>query len=149
MKGKIQIKQGIYFLNNYCQGNYSEAMLNFEQVIKYDKDGHKAMEAILQMAKIKVKEKDFYGTYYTLQRATKLNLPFSKTKLEDYWNLTEGVLSLIKRKTKSGIKLLVSMLEKENINKTVRGLGHIYRAYGHMIQGEFEVITLCYSNRLL
>jgi hypothetical protein len=66
-------------------------MLNFEQVIKYDKDGTKGIDAILQMAKIKVKEKDFYGAYYTLERAKKLNYSNGNPKLENYWQLTEGV----------------------------------------------------------
>jgi tetratricopeptide (TPR) repeat protein len=74
-------------------GNTSEALINLEQIIKYDKEGI-AITAVVKMAKIKLKQKDYYGAHYTLQRPIASNVlsPYLK-KLNHYLILTEAVFS--------------------------------------------------------
>ena len=73
-------------------GNTCDALINFEQIIKYDKEGI-AIIAVVKMAKIKLKQKDFYGAHYTLQRPITSNiLPSYLKKLNHYLKLTEAVL---------------------------------------------------------
>lgn len=72
----------------------NNALINFEQVIKYDKEGKVTITAITKIAKIKLKQKDFYGAHHTLQRPTVLNIITSDTKkLKNYLTLTEAVSS--------------------------------------------------------
>lgn len=82
LKGKIQRKKG--------QAN--DAIINFEQVIKYDKEGDFSLGAIIKIAKIKLKQKDFYGAHHTLQRPAILKIAAVDTqKLDNYFSLTEAV----------------------------------------------------------
>ena len=84
-KGKVLMKQEMA----------NDAIINFEQVVKYDIMGNYASKAILMMVKIKIKEKDFYGAYYTLQRIPpKLDSEELQIKINDYNALTEGVCIL-------------------------------------------------------
>lgn len=66
--------------------------------------------ALYEIAKIKIQQKDFYEAYYNLQRATHYKL--KQKKLINYKIFTEGVIFLMKRKTKTGIKLLTGLIEK-------------------------------------
>jgi hypothetical protein len=60
--------------------------------------------ALYEIAKIKIQQKDFYEAHYNLQRTVHLNL--RQKKLQNYKIFTEGVIFLMKRKTKTGVKLL-------------------------------------------
>ena len=83
--GKIQRKKGAI----------NDSLINFEQAIKYDKDGAVAVTAMVKIAKIRLKQKDFYGAQYTLQRPAVLKItPLDSTKLDNYLALTEAVLNL-------------------------------------------------------
>lgn len=129
MLGKMQTKVG----------NTSDALINFEQVVKYDREGT-AGTAIAKMAKIKLKQKDFYGAHYTLQRPANINTqPQQMAKLTHYSVLTEAVLCLIKRKPKNAVRMLKELLESEGVGKYVAGQAHVYAAYGYMSVHEFEV----------
>jgi hypothetical protein len=77
----------------------SDSVLNFEQVIKYDSEGSMCSDALFQIAKIRISQKDFYEAYYTLQRATKLKL--NNKKMINYKVLTEGVSKTQKKITNS------------------------------------------------
>ena len=86
MLGKIQRKTG----------DANNAFINFEQVIKYDKEGSATLTAIIKMAKIKLKQKDFYGAHHTLERPTVLNIKSNNCKkLNNYLTLTEAVINNI------------------------------------------------------
>lgn len=56
---------------------------------------------------------------------------------------TEGVIFLMKRKTKTGLKLLTGLIEKiqqsnqETQNDYITPLVYIYRAYGYFTQDEY------------
>ena len=83
MLGKMQKKKG----------DINNALINFEQVIKYDKEGSSTLIAIIKIAKIKLKQKDFYGAHHTLQRPTVLNIISKDSKkLKNYSILTESVI---------------------------------------------------------
>ena len=58
------------------------------------------------MAKIRIKQQDFYKSFFTLQRAIDKN--FMSKKLLFYKNFTEGVFYLIKRQGTKGVKILYS-----------------------------------------
>jgi len=130
IKGLIQQKKGIF----------SDAIINYEQVIKNTKDENMALKAIIRIAKIKLKQKDFYGAHHTLQRPAILNINRGESKkLENYINFNEAVLYLIKRKPKIAIKILTNLLKNDKLSKYIKAHSHIYRGYGNMVLHNFEV----------
>jgi tetratricopeptide (TPR) repeat protein len=88
---------------------HTEAILHFEQVIKHNEDPFLSSNALLEITKLRIKEKDFYEAHYNLKRITLFN--FKSTKLRHYQTFTEGVLYLIKRKVKKGVQLLSSLID--------------------------------------
>mmetsp|Transcript_19568 Transcript_19568/g.30099 ORF Transcript_19568/g.30099 Transcript_19568/m.30099 type:complete len:88 (-) Transcript_19568:3028-3291(-) len=84
--------------------NLNDSVLYFEQVLRLGEDNFLSGSALYEIAKIKIQHKDFYEAYYNLQRANTLNL--RQKKLQNYKLFTEGVIFLMKRKTKTGVKLL-------------------------------------------
>lgn len=81
--------------------NFDDAVLSFEQVSKLSSDEYLQSNALYEITKIRVKQRDFYEAYYTLQRAEKQQQSKSKVpKLSLYRGFTEGVIFLMKRKTK-------------------------------------------------
>lgn len=85
--------------------NLSDSVLYFEQVVRAaEADNHLASCALYEIAKIKIQLKDFYEAYYNLKRATHFKL--KQKKLVNYRTFTEGVIFLMKRKTKTGLKLI-------------------------------------------
>lgn len=82
----------------------NDSVLYFEQVLRLGEDNFISGSALYEIAKIKIQQKDFYEAHYNLQRTVHLNL--RQKKLQNYKIFTEGVIFLMKRKTKTGVKLL-------------------------------------------
>lgn len=144
--------------------NMFDAVLYFEQVIRLKEDNFLAGSALYEIAKIKIQQKDFYEANYNLQRAVPLNLRYKK--LQNYRLFTEGVIFLMKRKTKTGVKLISQVIDrmggeelqiKEEVPDPVNvsdkfsdlpvngeqrdyifPLLFIYRAYGSIVCEEYE-----------
>ena len=144
--------------------NMFDAVLYFEQVIRLKEDNFLAGSALYEIAKIKIQQKDFYDANYNLQRAMPLNLRYKK--LQNYRLFTEGVIFLMKRKTKTGVKLISQVIDrmggeelqiKEEVPDPVNvsdkfsdlpvngeqrdyifPLLFIYRAYGSIVCEEYE-----------
>lgn len=122
-KGKILKKQE----------HENEAILHFEQVIKYTTnnlggispskvDGEEkipsvagvadeelAGNALFEIAKIRINQRDFYEAFHNLQRA--IHYDFRSKKFLQYKMFVEGVLFLMKRKVKKGVKMLTALIE--------------------------------------
>lgn len=91
--------------------NLSDSVLYFEQVVRAaEHDNHLASCALYEIAKIKIQLKDFYEAYYNLKRATHFKL--KQKKLVNYRIFTEGVIFLMKRKTKTGLKLITQLIDR-------------------------------------
>lgn len=133
--------------------NLNDAMLYFEQVIRANDDNHLASSALYEIAKIKIQQKDFYEAYHNLKRASHFKL--KQKKLLNYKMFTEGVIFLMKRKTKTGLKLITSLIERMKPSTTTGGtnssppvetspdyiynLVFLYRAYGYFVTEEYEL----------
>jgi len=83
--------------------------LHFEQVAKYPDHEFYAGNALFQIAKLRLKQKDYYEAYFALKRASDNN--FASKKMTLYKDFTEGVLYLVKRKIKKGVQILSDLLE--------------------------------------
>jgi tetratricopeptide (TPR) repeat protein len=84
--------------------NLTDSVIYFEQVLRLNEDNFLSGSALYEIAKIKIMQKDFYEANYNLQRSTDLGL--RQRKLMNYKLFAEGVIFLMKRKTKTGVKLL-------------------------------------------
>lgn len=133
-------------------GNLDDAVLSFEQVIKLcegtttiaqvDDTSISGLQsnALKEIIKIRVRQRDFYEAYYALQRADKSRLKLPKLAL--YQGFTEGVIFLMKRKTKKGVALLTQMIEKSPAlaeEPFLDPLIYVYRAYGRIVLQEYDL----------
>jgi len=90
------VKGSIYYKwSNNNKEQYNDSILYLEQAIKYDKEGKRGIKAILKLVKIKMKQKDFYGAFYTIQRGVNLHIPQEENKkFHTYLEMCEAVFSL-------------------------------------------------------
>ena len=126
----------------------NDAILHFEQVLKFDNQKYFAGNALYEMTKIHIKQKNFYQALFTLQRA--LDLKFNSQRLLLYKDFTEGVLYLIKRQFNKGVEILNKLLNTLNkvrhsdkkvmvpTAETLTYKSYVYRAYGHLFNGEYS-----------
>lgn len=56
---------------------------------------------MFEIAKLRLKDKDFYEAFFNLKRAVDNN--FNSKRMQLYKDFTEGVLQLIRRKIKKGV----------------------------------------------
>ncbi len=102
--------------------------------------------ALFEISKLRLRDKDFYEAYFNLKRAIDSN--FNSKRLQLYKDFTEGVLYLIKRKIKKGVQILSDLLEilvnnkEKKDRKQIDYLKHqafLYRAYGYVAIEKYEV----------
>lgn len=113
------------------QDKLSDAAICLEQVIKYDSFQKKFTgAAIYNLGAIYIKQRDFYGAFYTFKRAVDINLEVKEQKvLKGY---VDAVLCLMKRKFKEGVTLLTRIIKKKNpLLKEYLGNCYTYRGYGY------------------
>ncbi|CDW75599.1 tpr domain containing protein [Stylonychia lemnae] len=93
------------------KGQENEGVLHFEQAIKNCSLGDDQLSgnSLFEISKIRIKQKDFYEAFHNLQRA--VHHDFKSIKFLQYKMFVEGVLFIMKRKVKKGIKLLSSLVE--------------------------------------
>ena len=106
--------------------------------------------ALYEISKIKIQQKDFYEAYYNLKRAGHFKL--RQKKLVTYKMFTEGVIFLMKRKTKTALKLICQVVDRlkpsgdaannDNSAQTspeyIYNLVFLYRAYGFFVTEDYE-----------
>ena len=79
-------------------------------MIRANDDNHLSSSALYEISKIKIQQKDFYEAYYNLKRAGHFKL--RQKKLVTYKMFTEGVIFLMKRKTKTALKLICQVVDR-------------------------------------
>jgi len=148
--GENKVKAHYFIGKIYSkQKNSNDAILHFEQVLKFSEEKYYSGNALYEMAKIRIKQKDFYEAFFTLQRA--IDKDFKSQRLILYKDFTEGVLYLIKRQGDKGVEMLSWLIQKlveidakdrKVMAPTVHTLTFnslIYRAYGHLFNGDYKV----------
>ena len=143
------VKAHYYIGKIYTKTNdVNNAILHFEQVLKFNSEKYYSGNALYEMAKIRIKQQDFYEAFFTLQRAIDKN--FKSKRLLFYKDFTEGVLYLIKRQGTKGVEILTHLMRKlSETNMTDRRImgptvqtltysSYIYRAYGYLFNGDHK-----------
>lgn len=112
------------------QNNVLDAAVALEQVIKYDEKKQFTGAAIYNLGAIKIKQRDFYGAYFTFQRAVELGVEIDEQKvLKGY---VEAILCLMKRKFKEGVALLTKIIKKKHVLiQEYMGNCFAYRGYAY------------------
>lgn len=88
---------------------YSDAVLCFEQAIKYDQKNFIFPLAVYYLGYVKIKEKDFYGAIHQFDRCSTNSHP-DQHSLRTY---AEGVIFLVKRKFKEAISSFNKIIRKK------------------------------------
>ncbi len=119
----------------YKLDNSSEAVLSFEQAIKYNNSKKAVSKSLYEIAKVKIEERDFYSAYHTLERSDFLDIDVKL--LQKFKLFTEGVIFLMKRKHKEAIDNFNKMTQVfPKMGDFIKPLLHIYRAYGYFCLGK-------------
>ena len=108
-------------------GEHSDALLCFEQAIKYDLANDYTSKSIYYLGYLKIKEKDFYGAIHQLDRISQAATPEQKL-LRTY---AEGVIFLIKRKYKEGIASFLKLLKKKYGNEEYSTICYEYLGFAY------------------
>lgn len=120
-----------------------EAALHYEQAAKAP-DFQLAAKALFKLAKMKLREKDYYEAHFNIRRAVEKNSAAHKVKA--YKTLIDGIISLMKGKTKTGMQHLLALEGEVKVLKPdVKFIYYLFKAYGHMAKKNFEVIR-CFMN---
>ena len=116
-----------------------EAALHYEQVAK-DSDFQLAGKALFKLAKMKLREKDYYEAHFNIKRAAEKNPTVHKVNA--YKTFIDGIVSIMKGKTKVGMKYLSTLEnEVEVLKPDIQFNYYLFKAYGDMIKRNFNVIS--------
>lgn len=129
-----------YYYKSFCLlglNNQIDAAVALEQVIKYDNKKQYTGAAIYNLGVIKIKQKDFFGAFYTFQRACELGLDLPEQRTVQQY--VEAILLLIKRNFSEGAKILTKIIKKKD-KLLIEYIGNCleYRAYAYAF-GEFHI----------
>lgn len=94
--------------------NYNEAILAFEQAIKFNSSRKATTKALYEVSKLKIELGDYYGASYTLERAGTLDV--DHRVIEKLKVFTEGATAIMKKKYKRGIENLNYLSRKEHLS---------------------------------
>ena len=132
-------------LNHLKRSN--EAIIYFEQAITVNTSKYGTIQSIQDISLIKIRQKDIYSAYYTLDRLE--SVPESLKFLEFFLN---GAVSIIKKKYPEGISLMKKLkdaITEANIDSdTKKELGNLrysYKAYAYFSSGKIQEAFKAYS----
>lgn len=119
------------------------AIENFEQAVNLNKSQPATLKSLLELALIRIQERDIYLAYYTLDRLEEI-----PTDLPIHFNLKiflNGAVNMIKKKFKDGLedfkKIDASTLEEFKIDRLMLS----YQAYGNFCLGNIKEALEYYS----
>ena len=117
-----------------------------DAALQYEQLGNREVKALFRLAKMRLRCKDYYEAYFDMKRfCAHGNV---EKKVNVYKILIDGVVALIKKKNKSGMKCLRELEYSITLLKSdIVFIYHTFKAYVHMIQRDFNVFFLYKTNR--
>ena len=112
-------------------------MLSFERCIRFNTNEDAVASSLVEIAKSKIEDRDFYSAYYHITRAGHLNI--TSTEIEKFSLFTEGVVFLMKRKINEGVDNLNRLAEQYTLGSYFDSLFYLYRAFGHFMQNKHNL----------
>ncbi|CAK95205.1 unnamed protein product (macronuclear) [Paramecium tetraurelia] len=119
------------------QKRLQDALLAFEQSIKFNSEKKPVTKSLYEIVKIKIEQNDYYSAQHELDRAAYLDV--DKTQLQKFELFVEGAIYLMKRKFEEGTHLLTEMITKNNQSDNLKFQAHQYRAYGYFCQSKYNL----------
>ncbi|KAM3132648.1 hypothetical protein pb186bvf_015193 [Paramecium bursaria] len=118
-------------------GQKQESMLFYEQCIKCNNSRPAVTKAVIEIAKYRIEQKDFYELNHTLQRIQILDIDLNSIK--PYAIFAECILELMKRKNSEAM-ILFEQLEvmRNELPQQIREILLPYRGYCFMMINEFQ-----------
>lgn len=97
LKNDPENSEAMYFkgLIYNKKDNNNEAIICYEQAIKFNTNKKAVTRSIYEITKIKIQQKDFYEAFYTLERAQYLDIDIKS--LNKFKIFTDGVTHLMKK----------------------------------------------------
>lgn len=111
----------------------AEALLSYEQSIKHNNSKRAVTKSIYEIAKIKIEQRDYYGAFYCLERASHLDV--EQKFILKFKIFTDGATFLMKRKFQEGIDSLSELIKQNLLNDFLKPLTYTHRAYGYFCLG--------------
>ena len=125
------------------KGEFNQAILNYEQAIKLNSSESATIRSLQNIALIKIKERDIYAAYYTLERIEKI--PDSIPCLKHLKIFLDGAVSMIKKKFEEGLESINQITNTNDIDDDIKPLIISYRAYGLFSLGRINQALLEYK----
>lgn len=92
-------------------------------------------DALLQILQIELERRDYYKAHHTISRSKHLDVePVEEIGL--YELFVEGVITMMKKKYKEALQLLLKAAQHKNVHKlNLAGLINKYLGYGYFKEG--------------
>ena len=134
-KGLIFNKQSKILLSLEMQ---NEAIICYEQAIKFNTNKKAVTRSIYEVAKIKIEHRDYYGALYTLERAKFLDI--EEKVIRKFKIFADGVTELMKKNFEEGIRILTQLIDdfERPVGNFLRPLIYSSRSYGNMSLNKFQ-----------
>ena len=116
----------------------NQAIICYEQAIKYNTNKKAVTRSIYEIAKIKILHRDYYEALYTLERAQHLDI--EEKVIRKFKLFTDGVTEMMKKNYSEGIQILTQLLEEDDkpLNTFLKPLIYSSRSYGYMSLSKFQ-----------
>lgn len=112
-------------------------MLSFERCIRANDNPESVAKALVEIAKSKIEDRDFYSALYHINRADFLQV--NSDDIQKFKLFTEGVVFLMKRKINEGVKNLNQLQESYQLGPYFDKLFYLFRAFGHFMQNKHQL----------
>ncbi|CAD8101860.1 unnamed protein product [Paramecium sonneborni] len=119
------------------QKRIQDALLAFEQSIKFNSQKKPVTKALYEIVRIKIEQNDYYSAQHELDRAAYLDV--DKTQLQKFELFVGGAIYLMKRKFEEGTHMLTEMITKNHQSDSLKFQAHQYRAYGYFCLSKYNL----------
>lgn len=124
---------------DHIVGIQNEAIICYEQAIKFNTNKKAVTRSIYELAKIKIEHRDYYEALYTLERAKFLDI--EERVIRKFKIFADGVTELMKKNFEAGIKILSELIDGQPdkpVGSFLKPLILSSRSYGYMSLSKFQ-----------
>ncbi len=134
-KGLIYNKQS---KTNLITEMQNEAIICYEQAIKFNSNKKAVTRSIYELAKIKIQHRDYYEALYTLERAKFLDI--EEKVIRKFKIFADGVTEMMKKNFEEGIKILSELIDdtERPVGSFLKPIIYSSRSYGYMSLNKFQ-----------
>lgn len=125
-------------------GNFEAAIESYEQAVNLNKSQSATLRSLFDLALIRIKERDIYLAFYTLDRIEEI--PEDLPVLFHLKHFLNGAVNMIKKKFKDGLEDFKKIDITKLIDCHVEPLVMSYQAYGNFCLGNIAEALSIYTD---